>query len=92
MVVCTILINGVVDTVAHNQEGAAYSLIGMSQHGQSSIQHDQKLFTIQPENTHTRYTMFVLLLKHVVYTIYSPPLVQYCFMCIATLYTNVWLH
>ena len=47
MVVYTILINGVVDTVAPNEDEAAHSLMGIAQH----IQHDQTRGNIQPDNT-----------------------------------------
>ena len=50
------MINGVDDNVAHNEEGAAYSLIAMAQHGRSGIQHDQTPGTIRPENAHTTGT------------------------------------
>ena len=47
MVVYTILIKGVVDTVVQNEEEAARSLMGIAQH----IQHDQTRGNIQPDNT-----------------------------------------
>ena len=47
MVVYTILIKGVVDTVAPNEDEAAHSLIGIAQH----IQHDITRGNIPPNNT-----------------------------------------
>ena len=47
MVVYTILIKGVVDTVAPNEDEAAHTLIGIVQH----IQHDITRSNIPPNNT-----------------------------------------
>ena len=47
MVVYTVLIKGVVDTVAPNEDEAAHTLIGIAQH----IQHDQTGDNIPPNNT-----------------------------------------
>ena len=47
MVVYPILFNGVVDTVAQNEDEAAHSLMGIAQH----IQHDQTRGNISPDNT-----------------------------------------
>ena len=54
MVVYTIMINGVVDTVAKNEDEAAHSLMGIAQH----IQHDQTRGESPPNNTLTTGTSY----------------------------------
>ena len=80
MVVYTILIKEVVDTVAPNEDEGAHSLIGIAQH----IQHDITRGNIPPNNNPRQVRHIVLLLQHIVYTIYSLFFIKYCFITVVS--------
>ena len=68
MVVYTILINEVVDTVAQNEDKAAHSLMGIAQH----IQHDQTRGNIQPDSTPATGTSYcVITATRCIYNVFT---------------------